>query len=689
MPSRRLRWIGLSVAMGLLTLSVATCRLDQLLKSSARAHPVLSVAPTDISDSARAGSDDIRHQNVVITNGGDGKFDWSATKDKGWISLSPSEGSVPDTLTISLDAHGMAPATYHGTVTIHAPGTDDSTVDVSVTFVVQRAGLNVSPSAVVHATNVNSNESFGDTLRISNNGNGILVWTASKSKPWITLGTIAGTGPGIVPITIKSGGLAAGTYTDEVVITAPGAEGSPARVDVTLNVFQPGLSVLPTSIHDSANIGETVPRIDSLVVGNSGGGTITWTATKSHPWVTLSRIAGAAPPSDTVVVMVNPTGLPSGTYRDTIVFRSPQAPEPRKIPVQLDIGRAVLSVKPSTISDAAMTGDINKRDHALAIINSGQGVLSWTATDDTTWISLSAPSGTGSDTITVTLDPSGLAPGTHKGNVIVTAPGALGSPEIVPVTFTIQAPCGVTPVDPDADVNGSLSVSDCISPQRAGSRADLYSVNADAGDTFSFRMTAPSLNSYLILTDAAGNVLAQNDQCPGEAKNACIKNFGFANGGQYIIQATSSSPGETGSYTLHVVRELPPPPPQGLGQFHKDGTTIIAIGGTTSEDGVRFKGTVSDPNDADSVRLEIEVEPLGSPFTNVRTNQSDFVPAANGNVVVSIQAGVSMNTSYHWQARSCDKTNRCSVWLKYGDNAETAADFGVVPPAPPPGGSSP
>ena len=104
---------------------------------------------------------------------------------------------------------------------------------------------------------------------------------------------------------------------------------------------------------------------------------------------------------------------------------------------------------------------------------------------------------------------------------------------------------------------------------------------------------------------------------------------------------------------------------------------------------MRFKGTVSDPNDADSVRLEIEVEPLGSPFTNVRTNQSDFVPASNGNVVVSIQAPVSMNTSYHWQARSCDKTNRCSVWLKYGDNAETAADFGVVPPAPPPGGSSP
>src|SRR5438067_12849227 len=134
-------------------------------------------------------------------------------------------------------------------------------------------------------------------------------------------------------------------------------------------------------------------------------------------------------------------------------------------------------------------------------------------------------------------------------------------------------------------------------------------------------MAAPARSSYLMRADAAGNVLAQHHQCREGAKTTCVKNFGFANGGQFISQATSSNPGETGSYTLHVVRELPPPPPQGLGQFHKDGTTIIAIGGTTSEDGVRFKGTVSDPNDADSVRLEIEVEPLGSPFTNVRTNQ--------------------------------------------------------------------
>ncbi|MBW8840126.1 MAG: hypothetical protein JF602_09805, partial [Gemmatimonadetes bacterium] len=124
-------------------------------------------------------------------------------------------------------------------------------------------------------------------------------------------------------------------------------------------------------------------------------------------------------------------------------------------------------------------------------------------------------------------------------------------------------------------------------------------------------------------------------------------------------------------------------------QFKKNGSTAIAIGGTTNENTVVLKGTVSDPNDADLVRLELEVEPLGSPFTDVSTHNSQYVAASRGNVGVSIIAGPFDDASYHWQARSCDKTNRCSAWLKYGGNAETSPDFVVNTAPPPPQGGSP
>jgi hypothetical protein len=691
MPTpRKLSIFALSGLLALLVLSVSQCRLDMLLKPGAHASPKLTVAPTQVRDSARAGSDDVRRTDVAITNAGDGSFTWSATKDKGWIAVAPAEGGAPGTLGVSLDAHGLAPGTYTGTVTVHAPGAEDSSVAVAVTFLVQRAGLLVTPDVVTHATNVNSNAVFNDTLRISNGGNGVLVWTASKSKSWVTLGAVAGTGPGSVPVTIRSAGLAAGTYTDEIVITAPSAEGSPARIPVTLTVYQPGLLVLPTLVHDSANVGTVTPVTAVLKVSNTSGGSITWTATKSRPWVTLSKAAGGAPPLDSVTVTMNTAGMIAGTFRDTIVFRSPEATnDPLKIPVQLDILRPMLSLKPSAITDAAQPNETTKRVHALAITNAGRGFLSWTATRDSAWISLSLAADSTADTISVTLDPTGLPPGTHRGNIVVTAPGALGSPDTVPVTLSIQAPCTQSPVVPDAVVAGTLNASDCIAPRRPGSRADLYSIAAFAGDTLSLRLTA-SFNSYLVLTDAADGVLAQNDDCVPETRTACIKNFAVPASGQYIIEVTTSAPGETGNYTLTVVRELAPSAPQALGQFHKDAVTPIAIGGTTPEDGVAFKGTISDPNDADSVRFEIELEPLGSPFTDVRTHQSAFVAASRGSVSATVPAaGLTNNTGYHWQARACDRTGRCSAWLKYGGNAETAPDFTVTIGAPPPPGAPP
>lgn len=677
-------------------LSVVTCRVDMLVKPGAKAHPVLSVSPTSVNDSARAGSDDVKRTTVAIGNSGDGSFRWTASKDKGWISIEPADGQSPGTITISLDAHGMSPATYQGSVTIKAPGTPDSVATVGITFVIQRAGLNVSPDEILFETNVNSNASFKDTLHVSNSGNGILVWTASKSKSWVSLGAVAGTGPGIVPVTINSSGLSPGTYTDEIVITAPTAAGSPARIPVTLRVFEPGLAVSPSFLRDTVDFGATEPITKTLTVGNSGGGTITWTATKSRPWVTLSNDQGSAPPSSNVTVTLNPAGLPSGTFRDTIVFHSPQATnDPVKIPVELTVVRAMLVVDPTSISDVIPPGDNTKRTHPLAITNAGSGPLAWSAIPDSPWITVNRFANTVGDTILVTLDPAGLPPGTHTGRITVSAPGAENSPQAVDVTLAIQAPCGRTGVVPDVVLSGDIKNNDCAAPHRPGSRADVYSFFAAAGDTMSLRMGA-SFDAYLVLIDPDGAVVAQNDDCPGENRTACIENFRIAATGEYTIEATTADAGASGSYSLSIVRELPPGAPQAIRQFKKNGNTAIAIGDTTTEDEVVFKGTVSDPNDADTVRLEIELEPLGSPFTNAPTHQSGWIATRNNNVVVSVPAGLVNTTSYHWQARTCDRTGRCSTWLSFGGNPETAADFTMFvgsppppPPAPPPGSSSP
>jgi len=558
LPLRSIRHLCLFGATALLALSVG-CRLDMMLKPTNNPQPVLTVSPAEVRDTARARSDDVQRADIEITNSGGGTFTWSASERSGWIRLDPREGEVPGTLTISLDPEDLGPGVYEGDVTIVAKDAADSqSTTIPVTFVVQRPGLNVTPTSIERSTNMGSNATFQETIQISNSGTGQLSWTATKSKPWLTLGATSGTGDATIPVTINSSGLAGGIYHDDIVITAPGATGSPAHVSVTLTVFAPGLAVSPGLIHESAQFGSTAPVSATLHVSNSGTGTIRWTASKSQLWVSLSKTSGGAP--DDVIVTMNPTGLPPGIQRDTVVFTSVEATNgPVKVPVEFEITQPGLVVAPSSISASADASDPKKQQFDLSVTNSGGGTLAWFASADAPWIAVD-PAGLAPSRLTVTLDPRDLGPGPHNGTVTVTSPGAAGSPFAVPVQLVITTkPCGEIALEPDVVRTSPLDANDCEAPHRPGSFANLYSLSATAGDTLDIRFTA-QFDAYLILTDGAGNVLAQNDECPGESGTACITGFPITTDGRYYIEGTSTLPGATGQVTITVIRKRPPPP---------------------------------------------------------------------------------------------------------------------------------
>lgn len=682
MPApRSFRHLCLLGSLAVLVLSVA-CRLDMLLKSNT-ALPVLTVSPTDVQDTALAGSEEVRTAEVSITNGGGGSFTWSAAERSGWIRIEPREGEVPGTITITLDPDDLGPGIYQGDVTVVAKTVTDSQVTtIAVTFVVQRPGLNVTPTSIERSTNVGSNEAFNETIQISNSGTGELSWTATRDGFWITLGATSGTGDASLPVTINSAGLDGGTYHGEVVISAPGAMGSPQRVDVTLTVFAPGLAVSPGSIRETATTGSTTRPTSTLRVTNSGNGAITWTASKSQPWLSLSKSSGGAP--EDITVTLNPTGLPPAVHRDTIVFTSPEATNgPVKVPVEFEISQPGLVISPGSIDAMAESNDPKKQDFELSVSNSGGGPLAWFASANAPWISLSPMAGIAPSTVKVTVDPQGLSPGTHSGTVTVSSPGALGSPATVPVQLVITAKrCNELQIDPDVVREGTLNSNDCEAPHRPGSLANIYVFSANAGDTVSMRLTA-SFNAYLIFTDGAGNVLAQNDECPGESGTACITEFPITASGRYMIEATSTAPGATGDLTITVLRERAPTPPQELSQLRDNGNTQIDVGETISKAEVVIRGGVNDPNQTDEIRLEVELQPVSSPFTGAATLLSDFVASGT---TTSVRSGTLANNSgYHWQARACDGTGRCSAWVQFGNNAESDADFSVAVP----GGSPP
>jgi len=398
---------------------------------------------------------------------------------------------------------------------------------------------------------------------------------------------------------------------------------------------------------------------------------------------------------DTITIISDPdtTLSPESTFG---CFRARKNGRAATIEARVDTARAqatvtvaltapLLAVSPGARTDTAFEGSTAPRSSVIRISNAGGAVLSWTAAADSAWIGLSKSSGTvtvppnNNDSTTLTLDPSGLVAGSHTGHVVVTATGATGSPDTVTTTLVIIG-CTVRALTPDTLEQGTLTAADCGAPHRAGSLARVYSVNASPGDTIDAALSA-AFDAYLVVTDDTGKVLLSNNDCSVSTTSACVRNVVVPANGMRI-EATTAVSGATGSFSLSVTKPRPPGGPGGLDQFMANGLTQIASGGTDTTSSVVFKGTVTDPNPRDTLRLQVELRFAGaSNFTGSPTDSSAPVtPSATATVT---HTGLTDDTVYHWKARTCDQTGRCSAWADFGANADPATDFRVAVPQDP------
>jgi hypothetical protein len=435
------------------------------------------------------------------------------------------------------------------------------------------------------------------------------------------------------------------------------------------------LLVTPAELADSAHSGSNRAVTRTLRLASADGATLAWTAITRAPWLALSAGSGGAP--DSVIVTLRADSLPQSVRRDTIAFVAAEMPgDTVRVAVLFTVlaPSPELAVAPLARLDSAFAGSLAPRSFVVRIDNTGGLPLTWSAVADTAWIGLSAASGGAppTDSIVVSLGAAALAPGTHTGTVTITAPGAPDSIKTVTVTFNVKA-CELLPVAADTLVNSTIVRADCGAPDRGGSLAKRYRVGAAAGDTLSFRLTSGAFDAYLTLSDSLGVLLAQNDDCSGTSGSSCILEFRAPASGRYIVEATTLGAADTGAFALSIVKERAPNTPQSIAQLRADSATPIGLGATNPDGVAVFRGTVTDPNPRDSVRLELELVPTASPPSGAPTHQSAYVPAGQ---TAWISSGTLVeNAAYYWRARSCDKTLRCSAWVSFGGNADGATDF--------------
>ncbi len=84
------------------------------------------------------------------------------------------------------------------------------------------------------------------TLSISNTGGGTLTWTASSNATWLSVSPTSGTAPSSATVSVTTAGLAAGSYSGTITVSASGVSNSPQTAAVSLTVT-PSASALTAS----------------------------------------------------------------------------------------------------------------------------------------------------------------------------------------------------------------------------------------------------------------------------------------------------------------------------------------------------------------------------------------------------------------------------------------------------------
>jgi hypothetical protein len=414
------------------------------------ATPAIQLSLSNLTFSSIAGGTNPAPMTFTISNSGGGTLAWTADDTAAWLTLSPASGTNTGTVTASIAASGLAAGAYSATVTVSAPGATAKTILVTLTITpsTSTSGFSVSPSSLGYTGTVGGpNQVLGVT--VTNTGTSTLTVTWTDPINWLVATSgdtvaIAPGGSGTISHTASTAGLTAGTYSGTATISGGGVTKQvPVTLALTAAASSPAIGLNTTSLGFAGTVGGTNPSAQTIAVSNVGGGTLTWSATDNATWLTLSPLSGTN--TGTVTASVTLAGLLSGSYPATVTVTATGATA-KTVPVTLTVtgstSSGTIGFSPANLAFSGTVGGTNPAAQSFALTNIGGGTLSWTLSDNATWLQLNTASGTTTtetDTINASVATSGLAAGTYNATVTVTASGSTNSPQQIPVSLTLRA----------------------------------------------------------------------------------------------------------------------------------------------------------------------------------------------------------------------------------------------------------
>ena len=216
-----------------------------------------------------------------------------------WITLTPSAGSLPSSVSVLVNPSGLAIGSYAAVIQFTAVGIA-SPLNVTVTLAVEAAlpTLTLSSSALNFTTP--PNPPAAQTLTLTTTGGPVPFAAAVQSAAWMTVtptsGVVLPGAPITLTVSVTNAGLnpSATAYAGKLQITASGVASGNAQQVVPVTLLVNALTPTVTSLYPSA-----------ALMGSSGL-SITVTGTGYFSGTT---VVAASSPTPLKTTYVNPTTL--------------------------------------------------------------------------------------------------------------------------------------------------------------------------------------------------------------------------------------------------------------------------------------------------------------------------------------------------------------------------------------------
>jgi len=415
-----------------------------------------SISPTSQTVPASGGS-------VIVAVATSSACTWTAVSDMPWASItSGSAGQGAGNVTVSVGSNSANART--ATLNIAGQILTINQAGSSSSFLLNPQALNFTYR---YGAPTPAPQSFSVLPDIGK----VLAFSVSVAagSGWLSITPASGLSPVTIQVAVNPTALSPNAYTGSLVVSVPGAQPATRSIPVDLvvepDIVDPSLAIDTPSLAFTLMQGAATQAMN-VAVRNTGTGMLAFQSSVSTSdtgsWLTAVPLTGVTSFDSpaTLTVQASAKGLAAGTYTGAVTVNTPDANaivRSMTIPVTATVQAAQQSLVLSQtgMSFTAVAGGGNGLPQSFGILNIGQGRMSWTLSASTSgggsWLAVDQPGGItdagASSTIpavNVSVNATGLTPGTYYGQIHVAAPAATNPDQYVSVVLNVL-PAGSDP----------------------------------------------------------------------------------------------------------------------------------------------------------------------------------------------------------------------------------------------------